>query len=89
MEKGVLSLETGVRMLTDAGFPIDDIEAEITQIQSRQFEQARFLADALGSPEAVADFLGLEAPDETAVAPTPNLPPVPADNNGEEDDDNP
>ncbi|MFF2731788.1 hypothetical protein ACFVS9_28255 [Streptomyces sp. NPDC058008] len=84
VEKGVLSLETGVRMLTDAGFPIDDVEAEIAQIQSRQFEKARFLADALGNPEAVAHFLGLEAPDETATAPAPNFPPV-ADAGEEED----
>lgn len=85
VEKGVLSLETGVRMLTDAGFPIDDIETEIEQIQSRQFEQARFLADALGSPDAVAEFLGREAPDETEEAPAPILPAVPA--SGDEDEE--
>lgn len=88
VEKGVLSLETGVRMLTDAGFPIDDIETEIEQIQSRQFEQARYLADALNNPEAVAEFLGRQAPNETEDAPTPNLPPVPADET-EDDDENP
>ncbi|MFB7239339.1 hypothetical protein ACFCXK_31735 [Streptomyces sp. NPDC056269] len=50
---GVMSLETAVRMLRESGWPIDDIEDEITQIQSRRFEQARFLADATGSTEAV------------------------------------
>ncbi|WP_097865803.1 hypothetical protein [Streptomyces sp. rh34] len=86
VEKGVLSLETGVRMLTDAGFPIDDVEREIEQIQSRQFEQARFLADALGNAEEVADFLGRQAP-EQQEAPAPVLPPV--GNEGEEDDEDP
>lgn len=85
VEKGVLSLETGVRMLTDAGFPIDDVEKEIVQIESRQFEQARFLADALGNPDEVADFLGRNAP-EQQEAPAPILPPVPTgDEEGDED----
>ena len=87
VEKGVLSLETGVRMLTDAGFPIDDVEKEIEQIQARQFEQARFLADALGNPDEVADFLGRQAP-ENPDPPTPVLPPV-DDDEEESDDDNP
>ncbi|MFI2620381.1 hypothetical protein [Streptomyces sp. NPDC018584] len=60
----VISLETAIRMLQDAGWPIDDAEREIQQIQSRAFEDARLLADALGNPEEVADFLGREAPDE-------------------------
>ena len=77
VSKGVISLETGVRMLVDAGFPIDDIEEEIKLIQSRAFEQARFLADALGNPDEVAAFLGREAP-ETPEVPDLNLPPVPA-----------
>jgi hypothetical protein len=66
----VISLETGVQMLADAGFPIDDIEAEITQIQSRSFEDARLLADALGNPDEVANFLDRKAPDQ------PEAPPV-------------
>jgi hypothetical protein len=76
--KGVISLETGVRMLADAGFPIDDIEKEIELIQSRAFEQARFLADALGNPDEVASFLGRQAP-ENPEPPVPNLPPAAAD----------
>jgi hypothetical protein len=78
----VFSLETAVRMLTEAGFPIEDAEREIEQIESRQFEQARFLADALGNPEEVAAFLGRQAPDEPA-APAVQLPPV----TGDEDED--
>ncbi|MFB7312973.1 hypothetical protein [Streptomyces sp. NPDC056192] len=76
--KNVISLETGVRMLADAGFPIDDIEKEIELIESRAFEQARFLADALGNPDEVASFLGRQAPDELA-APAVQLPAVTAD----------
>lgn len=73
---GVLSLETAIRMLKDAGFPIDDAAKEIQQIQARQFEQARALADATGDTGAVGDFLGRDLnPDP--VAPTPILPPLP------------
>ncbi|MGW7283951.1 hypothetical protein ACWGH4_00370 [Streptomyces sp. NPDC054847] len=80
----VFSLETAVRMLTEAGFPIEDAEREIEQIESRQFEQARFLADALGNPDEVAAFLGRQAPDEP-VAPAVQLPPI--DDDEDDDDD--
>lgn len=79
VEAGVLSLETGVRMLTEAGFPIDDAALEIERIQSRQFEKARFLADALGDTAAVREFLGLAAP-AAPPPPSPVLPPPPGDN---------
>ncbi|TXS42930.1 hypothetical protein [Streptomyces sp. t39] len=82
----VFSLETAVRMLTEAGFPIDDAQSEIEQIESRQFEQARFLADALGNPEEVARFLGRQAPD-TAQAPQPILPTEDDNPDGEDDED--
>lgn len=67
---GVLSLETAMKMLMEAGFPIDDAADEIERIQSRAFEAARNLADALGNVDEVADFLGRKAPDE------PDTPPV-------------
>lgn len=76
---GIISLETAVRMLTEAGWPIDDAEVEIEQIQARSFEQARMLADALGNPDEVADFLGRQAPDEQP-APAVVLPAVGAQN---------
>ncbi|MFE5483014.1 hypothetical protein [Streptomyces sp. NPDC056527] len=41
---GVLSVETGVKMLVDAGYPIDNAQAEIERIQSRAFEAAARLA---------------------------------------------
>ncbi|MFH8813140.1 hypothetical protein ACH4GZ_39075 [Streptomyces hygroscopicus] len=80
VEKGVLSLETAVRMLVEAGFPIDDAAEEVKRIESRQFEKARALADATGDTAAVGDFLGLDLnPDRTP--PTPQLPPTPGQQN--------
>ncbi|MER6249369.1 hypothetical protein [Streptomyces griseorubiginosus] len=77
VDKGVLSLETGVKMLMEAGFPIDDAAEEITRIQARQFEKARALADATGDSGAVGDFLNLDLnPDPTP--PTPTFPGTPS-----------
>ncbi|MFC9736041.1 hypothetical protein ACFWG5_34650 [Streptomyces hydrogenans] len=59
-EGGVMSLETAIRILAEAGWDMDDAETEIAQIQARRFEQARFLADATGSTEAVGDYLGID-----------------------------
>lgn len=56
---GVLSVETGIRMLIDAGYPIDDAKAEIERIQARAFEAAARLADATGDNAAVREYLGL------------------------------
>ncbi|MFC8008668.1 hypothetical protein [Streptomyces cinereoruber] len=86
---GVISLETAVRMLREAGWPIEDIEDEITRIQARRFEDARALADATGSTKAVGNYLGIDInPDPTP--PTPQLPPgnpVEEDDEDEEDDE--
>lgn len=85
VKDGVMSLETGIRLLVDVGFPIDDAAEEIERIQKRQFEQARFLADATGSTEAVGDFLGIDInPDPEP--PTVVLPPAAADPNAPPDD---
>jgi hypothetical protein len=67
---GVLSKETGIKMLIEAGFPIEDAAEELTRIDSRSFTDARDLADALGNPEEVAAFLGRRAPEP------PETPPV-------------
>ncbi|MEV4975525.1 hypothetical protein [Streptomyces scopuliridis] len=76
VKDGVMSLETAVRMLADAGFPIEDAEAEIKLIESRSFTQAKELADATGSTDAVGDFLGIDInPDPEP--PVVNLPAVP------------
>ncbi|MFJ8430477.1 hypothetical protein ACIQ9P_04135 [Kitasatospora sp. NPDC094019] len=58
---GLISLETCVRMLTDAGFPITDITDEIRRIQARAFDAAARLADATGDTGVVRNFLGLPA----------------------------
>jgi hypothetical protein len=86
VEKHILSLETAITMLMEAGFPIEDAAEEIQRIESRSFESARLLADALGNPDEVAAFLGREAPDEPE-APAVQLPAVPADDALEDDDD--
>ncbi|MEH0535790.1 hypothetical protein QBB31_14300 [Streptomyces scabiei] len=59
----VLSVETGVRMLIDAGYPIGDAKEEIERIQARAFEAAARLADATGDNAAVRDYLGLPEAD--------------------------
>ena len=74
-KEGVLSLETGVRMLQDAGYPIEDVAEEIRRIQARRFADATQLANATGDQGAVAEFLG-RTPGQT-VPPAPVLPPTP------------
>jgi hypothetical protein len=74
----VISLETCVRMLMEAGLPIEDAVEEVRRIQERDFEGAVQLADALESPAPAADYLGKELPAAPApIAPTIPLPPRP------------
>ena len=77
----LISLETAIRRLQDVGWPIEDAEEEIERIDSRSFEEARLLADALGNPDEVAAFLGRKAPTDTTISatPTPQLPATPGD----------
>ncbi|MFD5848273.1 hypothetical protein [Streptomyces chartreusis] len=75
VDKHILSLETGVKMLMEAGFPIDDAQEEIERIQSRSFAAARDLADALNNPDEVADYLGRKAPEQPETPPV-QLPPA-------------
>ncbi|MER6131879.1 hypothetical protein [Streptomyces sp. NPDC001815] len=70
----VISVETGVRMLSDAGYPIDDAQAEIERIQSRAFDAAGRLADATGDNAAVRRYLGL--PERSSEIPATPLIPV-------------
>ncbi|WP_406515640.1 hypothetical protein OH809_25275 [Streptomyces sp. NBC_00873] len=69
---GVFSLETAVRMLQDAGYPIEDIPEEIERIQRRAFDQAARLADATGDNAAVREYLQLPEAD-----PVPQVPLIP------------
>ena len=78
---GVISLETAVTLLMDAGFPIEDVSDEIRRIQQRAFDKANALADATGDQGEVRKFLGLEPADEVPKAPVqppkPDQPPLP------------
>ncbi|MGW3473808.1 hypothetical protein ACWDMR_00020 [Streptomyces althioticus] len=58
-----MSLETGVQMLCDAGYPIEDVTEEIERIRQRAFDQAARLADATGDNAAVREYLGLTGAD--------------------------
>ncbi|MEU4094464.1 hypothetical protein [Streptomyces sp. NPDC026673] len=69
----VFSLDTAVRMLQEAGYPIDDVTKEIERIQKRAFDQAARLADATGDNAAVRDYLGLPEAD-SGVPPVPLIP---------------
>ncbi len=84
VEKRVLSQETAITMLMEAGFPIDDAAEELKRIDSRSFEAARALADALGNPKEVARFLNRQAPDEPETPPV-ILPPAGGDEDPEDD----
>ncbi|MGW4042233.1 hypothetical protein [Streptomyces sp. NPDC004721] len=55
---GVFSLETAVRMLQEAGYPIDDVAKEIARIQKWAFDQAARLADATGDNSAARSPAG-------------------------------
>ncbi|MFJ2780278.1 hypothetical protein [Kitasatospora sp. NPDC087315] len=59
---GLISLETAIHRLIEAGWTVDDAEEEIRQIEARQFAAAGQLADATGDPQAVRDFLHLQGP---------------------------
>ena len=63
-----ISLETAVRMLVNAGFPIDDAVEEVRRIIESDFESANKLLEATGNVQAVYDRLGL------GTAPTIDLP---------------
>ncbi|MCX5206863.1 hypothetical protein OG897_36370 [Streptomyces sp. NBC_00237] len=58
-----MSLETAVRMLMDAGYPIEDVSEEIGRIQSRAFDAVARLADATGDAAVVGEYLGLAEAD--------------------------
>jgi len=75
----VFSLETGVRMLQEAGYPIEDVAEEIERIQKRAFDQAARLADATGDNSAVREYLGLPEADPAQQVPLVPLAPSPRD----------
>ncbi|MEU3620455.1 hypothetical protein ABZ725_50615 [Streptomyces sp. NPDC006872] len=68
-DAGVFSLETAVRMLKEAGYPVDDVTEEIERLQKRAFDQASRLADATGDNKAVREYLGLPEADPVPTVP--------------------
>ncbi|MER5223821.1 hypothetical protein [Streptomyces flaveus] len=52
VQAGVLSLETGVRLLVDAGFPIEDASLEVERIQARASSAAPDRQDSDSAEEA-------------------------------------
>jgi len=67
-----MSRETGIRMLLEAGYPIDDINEEIERIEHRDFAGAKDLFDATTDPDAVAEYLGIQISQES-VSPQQEL----------------
>lgn len=70
LDAKAISLETAVRMLQDAGLPIEDAADEVQRIREMDFEAAAALLDALGDEALVYEFLGKEAPPEPPVETT-------------------
>lgn len=58
VQAGVLSLETGVRLLVDAGFPIEDASLEVERIRAHAGTSARPAQDNTGDK---GDIVGSEA----------------------------
>lgn len=83
LEKGAISLETGVQMLVDAGVPIEDAHEEVRRINQQAYARAVQLLDASGDEQLVRNLLRDgelgEVPDAPAALPlpAPNLQPAP------------
>jgi hypothetical protein len=61
-----ISTDTAVRMLIEAGLPIEDAQAEVERIRAESFAAARDLFEATGDENAALKFLGLpEKPVDT------------------------
>lgn len=69
-DKPMVSLETAVQILLNAGFPIDEVEKEIRRIEENDFGTAQQLLDATGDLSAVNERLGLGG-----LPPAPEQPP--------------
>ena len=55
-----ISIETSVRILVNAGLPIDNALEEVSRITGRDFKGAQELLDATGDEDAVFEYLGRE-----------------------------
>lgn len=75
LQAGAISTQTAVSLLVAAGVGIEDAEHEVDRIRSAQGDTARAIADATGSEQAAADFLGIDLGEQpAAAAPTIALP---------------
>ncbi len=80
----IISLETAVKMAISAGYPIEDVEAEIKLIMSRDYDSADKAFTATGDVNVARDLLGLPkvaaptAPPPQPPGPGPTPPPNPA-----------
>lgn len=74
-----ISVETGVRMLMDAGLPIEDAAQEVVRILARDFAGANELLDATGDQGVVDRYLGVERTAERPPPPPPEPPEPPED----------
>lgn len=78
LKEHAFSHSTGVQILIDAGFPIEDAEAEVEQIRAEAFEDMVRLVDALGADGVirVREWLGMDqlAPGIPALQPAPTPP---------------
>lgn len=81
-----ISLETAIKMLIEAGLPIEDVLEEVRRIQERDFGAAADLFNATGDQVLVYEFLGEPPPVQTppppiqivpSGVPIPGQPPVP------------
>lgn len=65
-EAKAISLETAVKILMEAGYPITDWIKEIELIDQRDIEFAQAVHTITGNPEAAAKILGIDASDVAA-----------------------
>jgi hypothetical protein len=73
-----ISTETAVALLIAAGFPVADAAAEVDRIRVTDGATAKDIADATGSEQVAAEYLGVELPGQAVAeaAPVLDLPPT-------------
>lgn len=77
----VMSRQTAIGQLVDAGMSIDDAQAEVERIRAEDTEGAKNVGDATNSDQLAADWLGVDLP-ERAGDPSITLPLHPDPNAG-------
>jgi hypothetical protein len=77
LDAGAASTQTAVAWLVAGGFSVDDARGEVDRIRYETPARARDIADATGSEELAADYLGVDLPEAATVAEPPTgTPPV-------------